>query len=468
MSAASSLRPTVLPLLIAAIAMVAGCKEKSKHELPKPGVPKPVTEQSVPATPAAPAPSASASADPPAPAAPKLVNVAGMSAGAFVVNKPRDDQRWLSLINEVPDSVGITANGDGYDAVIALAAPATIERVRFVRAAEISAAKHAQVQVSEQGQDGPWQTVYDADLTAIGSSQRDSRGVSDEAALPTPARARWVRVNFTGGGGGTISVRQFEALAQPAEGAPAERSVSGVYRLLRGFSGASYVAIRQDGATVRGCFGDGEEKGGRVTFRRVAGEFAGGAEPGGYLRYARGSGKDAWRGVMSFSPDGARTAVLEFPGATGGSGTMAQSVNGIGWRVGDYRDACPGDAKATDPVDDALEADKRVTLYGVNFDLDADTLRPESRPALDAVVKAARAHPDWHLAIEGHTDSSGGDAHNQDLSQRRAESVRRYLAAAGVAGDHLGAQGFGASRPVAPNDNPAGRAQNRRVEVARQ
>lgn len=414
----------------------------------------------MPATPAA------------APAQPELINVAGMSAGAFIVDKARDDSRWLPLINELPDSVGLNASGDSYSGVIALAAPARIERLRFTRIANVSAARHAQVQVSEQGADGPWRTVADTDLKTIADDQRDSSSVVDEIALEAPATARFVRVTWQGGYDGVTSLRQFAALAPAPTREGAQRDVSGVYRLLGGFDDAAYVAIRQEGAVIRGCFGEadakGEGAGARATFRKVSGALEGGVEPNGYLRFTRGDKADGWRGVMSFSPDGNRTALLEFPAATPGNGSMSNVVQGVGWKVSAYQKNCPGLDAEADPLDKTLQAEKRVTLYGVNFDTDAATLRPESKPALDGVAKVAKAHPDWHLAIEGHTDNTGGAAHNDDLSKRRAQSVRTYLVYAGVKADQLAAQGYGATRPVAPNDSAAGRAQNRRVEVARQ
>jgi outer membrane protein OmpA-like peptidoglycan-associated protein len=472
LSAVPSLRALSLCAALAlTTAGVAGCKDKSRQAAPAASGPSISTDTSASASSAMPVEPASAPAA--QAAAPEFVNVAGMSAGAFVVDKARDDSRWLALLNEVPDSVGINANGDGWAGVIALAAPATIERVRFSRIADLSAAHHAQVQVSEQGADGPWRTVFDADLKTIPADQRNSQVVIDDIALDAPAKARWLRVSWRGGYEGVTSMQQFAALSRPTSGGDtSQRNVSGVYRMLNSFDSSSYVAIRQDGATIRGCHGHAEAKGSgastRVEFRDVSGSFEGGVEPNGYLRFARGSGKDAWRGVMAFSPDGERTAVLEFPAAKGSKASMQDAVGGVGWKVASYQHNCPGLEDDQDALGKTLEADRRVTLYGVNFDVDAATLRPESKPALDGVVKTARAHPDWQLAIEGHTDNTGGSAHNDDLSKRRAQSVRQYLVDAGVAASRLSAQGYGATRPVAPNDNPAGRAQNRRVEVARQ
>ena len=69
------------------------------------------------------------------------------------------------------------------------------------------------------------------------------------------------------------------------------------------------------------------------------------------------------------------------------------------------------------------------------------------------------------MQIAGHTDSVGSDSYNQDLSERRALSVRDYLAAGGFPRSQMTAVGFGESQPIAPNDTPAGRAANRRVVI---
>ena len=69
------------------------------------------------------------------------------------------------------------------------------------------------------------------------------------------------------------------------------------------------------------------------------------------------------------------------------------------------------------------------------------------------------------IVVEGHTDSQGGAGYNQDLSQRRAQSVRDYLVTRGIAADRVTSQGFGLTRPIADNASAEGRANNRRVEI---
>ena len=77
-------------------------------------------------------------------------------------------------------------------------------------------------------------------------------------------------------------------------------------------------------------------------------------------------------------------------------------------------------------------------------------------------------HLDLEISIEGHTDNTGDDKHNKDLSQRRAKSVRQFLIETyGIEGKRLESKGFGASNPVDTNDTPEGRQNNRRVELVR-
>jgi len=102
----------------------------------------------------------------------------------------------------------------------------------------------------------------------------------------------------------------------------------------------------------------------------------------------------------------------------------------------------------------------------VLFDFDKADVRADAATALAKVATIIRAYPNGTAALEGHTDSKGDDAYNQRLSERRAESVRRWLAEKErVDGAKLTARGFGESRPVASNDTDAGRQKNRRVEV---
>jgi len=106
-----------------------------------------------------------------------------------------------------------------------------------------------------------------------------------------------------------------------------------------------------------------------------------------------------------------------------------------------------------------------VNVSDVLFDTGSATLKPGAREKLARVAGILASHPDLKIEIEGHTDSVGGDDYNQHLSERRAESVRAYLVQQKIPSSAVGAEGFGESRPVASNTTPAGRQQNRRVEL---
>lgn len=106
-----------------------------------------------------------------------------------------------------------------------------------------------------------------------------------------------------------------------------------------------------------------------------------------------------------------------------------------------------------------------VITEKIHFEFDKARIRPISFHILDAVVDVMIRHPEIQkVQIEGYTDAVGSDQYNLRLSQRRAESVRQYLIAHGVAADRLVAKGFGESNPIATNDTALGRARNRRTE----
>jgi outer membrane protein OmpA-like peptidoglycan-associated protein len=107
----------------------------------------------------------------------------------------------------------------------------------------------------------------------------------------------------------------------------------------------------------------------------------------------------------------------------------------------------------------------QVNMADVLFAFGKYDLQPPAREALAKFSGIVLAHPGLHLAVEGYTDSVGSDAFNQMLSEQRASTVRAYLITQGLDPNSITATGFGKSNPVASNDTPAGRQQNRRVEI---
>ena len=108
-----------------------------------------------------------------------------------------------------------------------------------------------------------------------------------------------------------------------------------------------------------------------------------------------------------------------------------------------------------------------ITLSGeVLFTSGKAELLPSAQAKLDQVATAlTQQNKTANIVVEGFTDSSGSPTFNMDLSTRRAQTVRDYLAAHGVAADRISAQGYGESQPIGNNETPEGRANNRRVEI---
>lgn len=116
----------------------------------------------------------------------------------------------------------------------------------------------------------------------------------------------------------------------------------------------------------------------------------------------------------------------------------------------------------------SITASGHVTLYGIQFDFDKADIKPESRPTLDEIAKFLKSNSDVALVVTGHTDGKGGFDYNVDLSKRRAQAVAADLAQHyGISAARLTPFGAGMSSPIASNDDDAGRAKNRRVELVK-
>jgi outer membrane protein OmpA-like peptidoglycan-associated protein len=102
----------------------------------------------------------------------------------------------------------------------------------------------------------------------------------------------------------------------------------------------------------------------------------------------------------------------------------------------------------------------------VKFPVDAHALSPEAEARLNEFVQRLKTeNRNVYLEIQGHTDASGPSGYNDKLGEERAEAVRKYLSQQGVALNRMATISYGEENPVAPNDTPDGRAQNRRVAI---
>lgn len=235
------------------------------------------------------------------------------------------------------------------------------------------------------------------------------------------------------------------------ERAPPEKGFNGIWNLRRGYDvSRNLIELKQEGGEIRGCQvlgGQHSAISGSVEdgmARLVATSVQGGRNVSVPM-IARITSEGEIRGVGSF-----HGGLSPFSGVPAPEGTPSP---------------CPSLAKPANPVEMALKAGLAAVLYGIHFDVDSDVLRPDATLALEQILAALQANPEIRATIEGHTDSDGGDAHNLDLSQRRATAVVAWLIARKIPADRLQALGKGETAPIADNASAVGRAMNRRVEV---
>jgi OOP family OmpA-OmpF porin len=135
--------------------------------------------------------------------------------------------------------------------------------------------------------------------------------------------------------------------------------------------------------------------------------------------------------------------------------------------VVDPLDLCAA-AFQDDPVDNSGCAEgEEIVLQGVGFAKDSAALTSDSRRVLDEVATRLNRYPEMRFEIGGHTDSTGSAAYNQQISEQRAQAVKDYLVAKGVAVGRLEIRGYGQQKPIADNAQANGRALNRRVSLLR-
>jgi OOP family OmpA-OmpF porin len=107
------------------------------------------------------------------------------------------------------------------------------------------------------------------------------------------------------------------------------------------------------------------------------------------------------------------------------------------------------------------------TFNNIHFEVDKADIKPSSHGILDEIAAALDADPELKVVVEGHTDSTGAQTYNIDLSRRRAQAVMDYLVGKGVSPSRLSARGYGPDRPIADNATKLGRSKNRRVQFTK-
>ena len=116
---------------------------------------------------------------------------------------------------------------------------------------------------------------------------------------------------------------------------------------------------------------------------------------------------------------------------------------------------------------DRFITDGKIVANGIKFDSGKASLKPESMGVINEIVKLMKEHPEIKFSVEGHTDSDGEAQFNLNLSEQRANTVMNELIEQGIAAERMVTKGFGEDVPVADNDTPEGKANNRRVEFVK-
>ena len=215
--------------------------------------------------------------------------------------------------------------------------------------------------------------------------------------------------------------------------------------------------------------------------------FAAGEDVTFHFTAPAGFAKNAWVGVVPSSVphgdeevnDRANLGYVYLEGRTAGELTLQAPTEGgsydlrmndtdqHGREVASVTFTVTSDVSAEDMAA-TLAAKGKLALYGIHFATDSAQITKESAKQLAQVGQLLIRDSSLKLTIEGHTDSTGNAAHNMELSERRAESVKTYLVDTfGVEADRLTTRGLGATVPVADNSKESGRALNRRVELVR-
>jgi outer membrane protein OmpA-like peptidoglycan-associated protein len=379
----------------------------------------------------------------------ETINLLSLQAGTLPVVSPAHYGGWPAeaLLDDSPASGWACESGKVANNVFVfeMVNGAEIESFEFATAAvdsEGAGAREIMVEVSPEAQNSGFQPVLQATLAAQADAQK----------FPAQKRVkgRWVRLTIKNNHGSREWTELFVFRGYgPKPPVPAPLGdISGTYE-----SDYSKFHVRQQGTALVGCYEYNEG-------------LLDGAIEGRLMKITWREGENSGPAVMVFSADG--KSFRGYWWHKGGE-QAAPSGNWDGRKASAQIGGCPHwSGSLGGELKKQLNSDGRAKVYGILFDLDSAHIKAESKPVLEEVLGLLQGEPSWKLVIEGHTDATGNADHNQKLSLQRADSVKAYLLAAGIAAGRLQTKGFGSTKPVADNGSEMGRAQNRRVELVKQ
>ncbi|HEV7573990.1 MAG TPA: OmpA family protein [Thermoanaerobaculia bacterium] len=372
------------------------------------------------------------------------------SSGALIVQKPQEySEGWSAfwLLDDKATSGWATPENSIAPQTIVIALPerTQLDRLSFDTASidgDGRGAKDIAVEMSDTSATSGFQQIAAVSL----QDKADNQSFPVSVQVP----GRWLRVVVKNNHGSPqyIELMEIRGFGKQLTQTPFA-DASGTYETNYG-----KFHLKQEGTSVTGCYEHGD------------GLLNGGIE-GRVMKFMWSEGKDKnGPALMVFSPDGKQMFGLWwYEGQSDANGSVWN-----GTKISNEVGSCPhwSGTGAEAQMTKDLEELGRTRIYGINFDTDSDIIKPESKPTLDKITTLMKAKPDWKLRVEGHTDSSGNDVHNNDLSAKRAASVKAYLVTAGIADARLTPAGLGSTQPAATNATVSGRAQNRRVELVKE
>jgi Outer membrane protein and related peptidoglycan-associated (lipo)proteins len=253
-------------------------------------------------------------------------------------------------------------------------------------------------------------------IVCSGEATQDARKVF---ALEKPAEAQWLKlvVLSNWGHGDYTEIMELEAYGDPVGPAPKPRPVVGMYA-----TNYNLLRFEQKGSNVEGCYD-------------FAGGTLSGTTDGRVIRFQ-------W--IENAPRNGTAIMVLTADGCF---------INGMWYRDGRYCGPWYGTlvtdgrqpqyVPKKEAILSSLDTVGRAIIYGIYFDTDSATLKPESTETLKKIFETLNSRPSLRLVIEGHTDSQATDENNMKLSQQRAQAVVDWLVQKGIEGSRLEAKGFG-------------------------
>jgi outer membrane protein OmpA-like peptidoglycan-associated protein len=292
--------------------------------------------------------------------------------------------------------------------------------------------RRVEVYGSVDGADGDFELLASAELQT-----HPERDMTTDLEIVASTPVRWVKLRLSGGIELLSELMFYEFSEIIGNGSqeivPLADTFTGIWR-----DRGVLIELQQDATTVAGCYDDDGVLTGTVS--------------GNVLR---ATGTESNTGVGSLF-----ILMVDAEGAVRG----VRSSNGGPFHM--YTGPVAPDGTET-PCSEAPEPQLGCgsVIHGINFDFDSAALREDSGVVLEQLFEGLAADPEASITIEGHTSSEGNDDYNLALSQRRAQSVVDDLIGRGVASSRIQAVGVGEARPLASNDDEAGRALNRRVEV---